>query len=255
MKNRLLDLVYDNSLIERLWKEKPDLFIRPENIGGKYLEETKSTTILALKYDDGVVAASDGQATSGDGVIGFDKFDKLIQVEKHTIIAIAGAPTIALQICQMMKAEIRIWNKTYSNKLSTEGKISRLSAIMRKNMAMLQAGIVVVPIYITFEPENNKGRIFQFEPTGSHVEREFHSEGSGGRYAKTVIAANLLGKFGQLSREKAVKLAIASLVEAHRSDAMTGENLFVKVIDKNGASKVSPEEIAELQEQIKKGYK
>lgn len=250
-----LDLIRETSIIEELWKRNPDLFINPKNVGGRYIEDIKSTTILALTYNGGVIAASDGQATSGDGVIGFDKFDKLIQVEKRTIIAIAGAPSIALQICQMMKAEIRVWNKTYSNQLSTEGKISRLGAIMRKNMAMLQAGIVVVPIYITFEPENNKGRIFQFEPTGSYVERSFYSEGSGGRYAKTTISTRLINKGRQLSREEAIKLAVSSLVEAHRSDAMTGENLFVKIIDENGVSRLSPEKVLKLQEQIKRRYR
>lgn len=248
-KHSLLDLAREASLIERLKEENPDFFTDPINIGGRYLKDVKATTIIAIKFGGGIVAASDGQATAGN-MIGFDRFDKLVRVDKRDIIAIAGVPSLALQICRMIKAEIKTWNGNYTNKLSTEGKLSRLSAILRKNISALGAGIVVVPIYATFDLEKMEPRIFQFEPAGSYVERDFHAEGSGGPFAGSVISSRY-DHHNPPTKDEAVEVAIAALAEAHRRDSATGENLFIKIIGRDGVDRVDPEKIIEIQERIK----
>lgn len=243
MKSILDEL--DISMIEYIEAKYPNLSLNFDNLVKDGLSITKATTIIAIKYRDGVVMASDGQATAGYYKV-FNDFEKLIQIEKRTIIAIAGSPAISVAICENMKAEIKRWDRVYVNKLSTEGKINRLSKILLHNMSLTAAGIVMVPIFATFEFESQRARIFHFSSDGSYKEQDYCAEGSGGLAATTVISEHY-EKPEDLTSEKAVEVAIRALMRAHDTDAATGENFFVKIIDKDGIQKFdNPERIKKL---------
>jgi proteasome beta subunit len=218
------------SMIEYLREKYPHLSLNLDNLAKDNLNVLKGTTIIAIKFKDGVVMASDGQATAGYYKV-FNDFEKLKQIEKRTIIAIAGNPAISIAICDSMKAEIKKWNRVYSTKLSTEGKVNRLSRILLNNMSLTAAGIVMMPIFATFEIETKKPRIFHFSSDGSYKEQDYCAEGSGGPTAATVIAEHYSKN---LNSEKAIEISIRALRAAHNVDAATGENLFVKLIDKDG---------------------
>src|SRR5258708_1024796 len=52
--------------------------------------ETKGTTILAFKFAGGVLVAGDRRATAGN-VVMYDPTDKVFEVYKYLVMAIAGA--------------------------------------------------------------------------------------------------------------------------------------------------------------------
>ncbi len=45
-------------------------------------EITKGTTILAMKYRDGVLVAGDRRATAGNMVM-YDRTDKVLEIDRH----------------------------------------------------------------------------------------------------------------------------------------------------------------------------
>ena len=57
-------------------------------------EPTEATTILAFKFSGGVLVAGDRRATSGNTVV-YDRADKVLEIDRHSIMAIAGVPATA----------------------------------------------------------------------------------------------------------------------------------------------------------------
>ena len=59
-------------------------------------EPTEATTILAFKFSGGVLVAGDRRATSGNTVV-YDRADKVLEIDRHSIMAIAGGPSSPLR--------------------------------------------------------------------------------------------------------------------------------------------------------------
>ena len=55
---------------------------------------TESTTILAFKFGGGVLVAGDRRATAGNTVV-YDRADKVLEIDRHSIMAIACVPATA----------------------------------------------------------------------------------------------------------------------------------------------------------------
>src|SRR4051794_34973904 len=55
---------------------------------------TQATTILAFKFQGGVLVAGDRRATAGNTVV-YDRADKVLEIDRHSIMAIAGVPATA----------------------------------------------------------------------------------------------------------------------------------------------------------------
>src|SRR6202171_6423343 len=58
---------------------------------------TESTTILAFKFSGGVLVAGDRRATSGNTVV-YDRAEKVLEIDRHSIMAIAGVPATAWEM-------------------------------------------------------------------------------------------------------------------------------------------------------------
>ena len=55
------------------------------------IQETEGTTVLAVRYKDGVLIGGDRRATAGN-VVMYDRAEKLLQIDEHSVLAIAGSP-------------------------------------------------------------------------------------------------------------------------------------------------------------------
>src|ERR1700747_3014441 len=65
------------------------------------IASTKRTTILAFKFADGVLVAGDRRATSGNTVV-YDRADKVLEIDRHSIMAIAGVPATAWEMARVL---------------------------------------------------------------------------------------------------------------------------------------------------------
>ncbi len=52
--------------------------------------DTHGTTVIAVKYRDGVLNVADRRATAGMGVM-YDRAEKILPLDDHTLIAISGS--------------------------------------------------------------------------------------------------------------------------------------------------------------------
>ena len=186
---------------------------------GAFDKITHGTTIVALRYADGVVMAGDRRATAGSD-IAHRNMDKVFAADKYSGIAIAGAAGIAVEMVRLFQTQLEHYEKLSGNVLSLEGKANQLGQMIRGNMPMAMQGLAVVPLFAGFDTRRNTGRIFTYDVTGGRYEEsDFHATGSGGRDARTTIK---LGWRSGMTRDEAIELAVESLYEAADEDSATG---------------------------------
>src|SRR5437868_6281700 len=115
------------------------------------IEPTQSTTILAFKFADGVIVAGDRRATSGNTVV-YDRADKVLEIDRHSIMAIAGVPATAWEMARVLEHSFQFFRRTQLQEMSVDGKVRALSKLLRDNLGFVMQGVgVVVPIFATYD--------------------------------------------------------------------------------------------------------
>jgi proteasome beta subunit len=116
-----------------------------QGLGG--IEITKGTTILAMKYRDGVLVAGDRRATAGNMVM-YDRTDKVLELDRHSVMAIAGVPATAYEMVRVLEHSFKYYRRTQLQELSFEGKLRAVSKLLKENVGAALAGTgAVVPIF------------------------------------------------------------------------------------------------------------
>ncbi|HZQ28789.1 MAG TPA: proteasome subunit beta [Acidimicrobiales bacterium] len=180
---------------------------------------THGTTIVALRYADGVVMAGDRRATAGSS-IAHRAMDKVHPADRWSGVAIAGAAGFALEMVKLFQLQLEHYEKVEGAVLSLEGKANQLAIMVRQNLPMAMQGLVVIPLFAGFDLRRRSGRIFTYDATGGRYEEtDFHADGSGGRDARTAIK---LQWRADMDRATAIELAVEALYEAADEDSATG---------------------------------
>jgi len=230
----------------------------PFPVSGLSISDTAAlphaTTCLALTYDGGVVMAGDRRATAGMA-ISHRTMDKVVQADDLSGVAIAGTAGPAMEMIKLFQLQLEYYEKVEGQALSLEGKANQLSMMVRSNLPAAMQGLVVVPIFAGYDPLVNRGRLWDYDPTGGrYEERDFVATGSGSRLASTVLR---VGWRQNLSRDAAVDLAARALWEASDADTATGgpdvlRGIYpiVASIDAGGWSRVADELLVQTYETI-----
>jgi proteasome beta subunit len=207
------------------------------------------TTVVALRYGDGVVMAGDRRATEGHA-IAHRAMEKVFPADRYSAVAIAGAAGPAVEMVRLFQTQLEHYEKVEGIVLSLEGKANQLGQMVREHLPMAMQGLAVVPLFAGFDLTRRTGRIFTYDVTGGHYEEsEFNATGSGGRDARTTIK---LGYRDGLGRDAAVELAIQSLYEAADEDSATGGPDLIRgiyplvaTVSADGFASVTEDEVAD----------
>ena len=221
----------------------------PEGDMSARLEITHGTTVVAVRYADGVVMAGDRRATSGN-LISHRTMEKVYPADRHSGVAIAGAAGPAMDMVKLFQLQLEHYEKVEGAELSLEGKANQLSGMVRSNLPAAMQGLVVVPLFAGYDTRRRQGRLFQYDVTGGRYEEtNFATTGSGSLHAGTVIK---LGYREGLQREETIDLAISALFNAADEDSATGGPDLVRgiyptmaTITERGFEKLEDAEIAE----------
>lgn len=187
---------------------------------------THGTTILSFKYKEGVLVAGDRRATAGTTVM-YDRTDKVIDIDRYSVMAIAGVPATAFEIARIMEHTFKYYRRSQLQELSLDGKVRALSKLLKENIPMAIQGIgAVVPIYIAYDLSKKEGKIFFYDILGAEFEGvEFAVSGSGSPAVRGILYyENRWGAkpLSQLSEKEAILLAIRLLETAAEFDSATG---------------------------------
>ena len=208
------------------------------------------TTIIAVRFADGVVMAGDRRATAGNMIAQHD-IEKVFRSDDFSCVGIAGVAGIGLELVRLFQLELEHYEKLEGRTLSLEGKANRLSAFVRGNLSAAMQGLMVVPLFAGWDEDAGQGRIFSYDATGGrYEERPFHAVGSGSVFARGALKKLYIDG---LSTDDAVLLCMQTLYDAADDDSATGgpdlaRQIFpvVAVITADGFRKLTEAEAGEF---------
>ena len=178
-----------------------------------------ATTVLAIKYQGGVVIAGDRRATEGFQIAD-RRIEKVFKIDQYSAMAIAGAAGPCIEMAKLFQTELEHYEKLEGVQLSCEGKANKLGQMVKANLPMVFQGLVVMPLYVGYDVRRQEGRIFKYDITGGRYEEsEYHAIGSGGKDARNTMREHYRPG---LSEDEALKIGLLSLFNAADEDVGTG---------------------------------
>ena len=236
----------DPSFVELLKRQRPEAMPASVQLGA--VDVPQGTTVLGLRYAEGIVMAGDRRATSGY-TIADAKMKKVFAADDFSAIAIAGAAGQAVETVRLFQLELEHYEKLTGDRLSLEGKANRLAQMIRANFPLAVQGLVVVPLFGGYDEGRNEGRLFYYDATGGRwEEQDYQATGSGAQPAK-----NSLKKRWRpgLDHEEAMRVAVEALIDAAEDDVATGgpdlaRGIFpvVVTVTAQGATESADEDVA-----------
>ena len=224
------------------------------------IELPEATTVVAMRYKDGIIIAGDRRATAGTAVV-HDRAEKVIPIDRHSVLAISGAPAMAYEIARVLKHSFQYFRRSQLQELSVEGKLRTLSRLIRENLPMAMQGIgAVIPIFALYSTQTdeseNGGKIYFYDALGAHFENvDFATTGSGSIWIRGVL--RYLDRWGDtrledMDHQQATITILRLLDTASEYDAATsGYNakaeIFptVKTITRQGVDTLNEEYLTE----------
>ncbi len=217
---------------------------------------TESTTILALKFTGGVLVAGDRRATAGNTVV-YDRADKVLEIDRHSIMAIAGVPATAWEMARVLEHSFQYFRRTQLQEMSVDGKVRALSKLLRDNFGFVMQGVgVVVPIFATYDRNSKpEARLYFYDAMGAQFEvTDYAATGSGSPAVRGILYyENNWGgkKLQQLNEDEAIAIALRALDTAAEADTSTGGvdrsgKIFplIKIVSRDGINTLPEEKIA-----------
>src|SRR5262245_45363706 len=187
--------------------------------GGGSLEASHATTVVAMRYADGVVVGGDRRSTEGLSIAQRD-IEKVFPADEHSAVAIAGAAGPAIEMVRLFQTELEHYEKVEGLPLSLEGKANKLGQMVRGNLGMAMQGLVVVPLFCGYDQRRGVGRILRYDVTGGRWEdADYNANGSGGKDARATIKKRY--RHG-MDHDSAVDALVEGLYDAAEEDAATG---------------------------------
>jgi proteasome beta subunit len=218
---------------------------------------TQATTILAFKFSGGVLVAGDRRATAGNTVV-YDRADKVIEIDRHSLMAIAGVPATAWEMARVLEHSFQYFRRTQLQEMSLDGKVRALSKLLRDNLPLVMQGVgMVAPIFAAFDPVSKEPRVYFYDALGAQFEvAEYAATGSGSPAVRSIL--HYENRWGtrplrKVKEPEAVELALRALETAAEADTATGgvNRLgdvypIVKIISDTGITTVSSKELARI---------
>ncbi|TCO46521.1 proteasome subunit beta [Actinocrispum wychmicini] len=211
--------VTNSSFFSHLQAHAPELLPWNRRIEHPLDNVPHGTTVLAVAHADGVLLAGDRRATAGNLIAQRD-LDKVYPADDHSGIAFAGTVGLAVEMVKLFQVELEQYDRIEGVQLSIEGKVNRLGAMIRANLAAAEQGMAVIPLFAGWDQRRNTGRIFSTDITGHVTEdKDYESVGSGSYFAKGALKK--LWRPG-LTEAGAARICVEALYDAADDDSATG---------------------------------
>jgi proteasome beta subunit len=222
--------------------------------------EVHGTTVLSLRYKEGVLTLADRRATAGNLVM-YDQAEKIVPLDDYTVIAISGAFARSVEVCRFLKHSFKYYRRITQNEMSLDGKLMEISRALANNMAAAMQGMgVFLPIVSAYDRNRNEFGVYFFDGAGARFQNHAYAcAGSG--------SERIRGLFEYLARskgpwqERPLKDVLADGLEmldiAADLDSATGgfsKTLPVtRVLDADGNRPVPEDELRRAVDKVLKG--
>jgi proteasome beta subunit len=230
----------------------------PRTLPGQAIRDLPhATTIVAAVCDHGVVLAGDRRATAGSMIAKRD-VEKVFRSDEFSAMGYAGTGSVGIEFVRLFQVELEHYEKMEGRSLSLEGKANRLAWMVRGNLAAAMQGLVVVPLFVGFDEDSGRGRIFSYDVAGGpYEEQRFYSIGSGSLFARGALKKLYVD---DMPVRDAVLACVQALYDAADDDSATGgpdltRRIFpvVATITADGYRKLPEAESEEISLQVVQG--
>jgi len=215
-------------LLVKFGEEKPEI-------------KKTGTTTVGLICKDGVVLAAEKKSTLGY-LVASKESEKILPIEDHIALTIAGASGDAQALVRYMKAELKLFAIQNQRKISVRGAATLLANILHSGRWTFLPYMVQL---IIAGYDDSGPAIFTLDAIGSvEEEKKFFSTGSGSPIALGVLEDSY--KDG-ISVDEGIKLAVKAIKAAIERDIGSGgKGIDVAVITKEGVRLLKKEEVESL---------
>lgn len=157
--------------------------------------EVHGTTVIALRYDGGVLNLADRRATAGN-LIMYDQAEKVMSLDDSTVVAISGAFARSVEVCRMLKHNFNYYRRMALQEMSLDGKLMEISRALAGNAPMAMQGIgLFLPIVSAYDKKSNSFGVYFFDGAGARFQNgNYACAGSG--------SERIRGIFEYLERKK-----------------------------------------------------
>jgi len=188
----------------------------------------------------------------------YDRADKVIEIDRHSLMAIAGVPATAWEMARVLEHSFQYFRRTQLQEMSLDGKVRALSKLLRDNLALVMQGVgMVAPIFAAFDPATKQARVYFYDALGAQFEvADFAATGSGSPAVRSILHYENRWHKKPLRKWKepeAVELALRALEAAAESDTATGgvdrrTGIFpiVKIISEAGIATIPENQLARI---------
>jgi len=226
--------------------------LRAENTAAAPVQ-TEGTTVFAMHFTGGVLIAGDQRATAGN-VIVTDRVEKVMTLDRTSVLAIAGVPAMAFEMVRVLRSSFEHYRRSQLQPMSLASKVRMMSRLLRDNLPMTLQGVgVVMPLFAgvdTLAGSEGRPEIFFYDPLGAEFRAVgFAASGSGAGTVRSVLSFQ--HRFGNpqpaaMDLEAAVLFALRLLMVASEFDAATAgvspehaRYATIKILDASGVREVS----------------
>ena len=224
--------------------------------------ETHGTTVLALRFNQGIVVFADRRATIGN-LIMFEQAEKIMPLDDLTVVAISGSFARSIEICRYLKHSYKYYRRAVLQELTLEGKLSEISRALAGNVEMAMNGIgVFIPIVAAYDKTNEKFGVYFFDGAGARFENgEYACAGSGSERIRGVFEflRRTEGSFENRSLDQVVENGLQMLDIASTLDSATGGftriNPIVRVLTKDGNKALDEKDLKKAVDKVLKAAK
>ncbi len=226
-----------------------------------HLEVAEGTTVIAVRYRDGILIAGDRRATAGTSVM-YDRAEKVLPIDEYSVLAISGSPAIAYEMARILEHSFQYFRRSQLQELSVEGKLRMLSRLIRENLPMALQGIGgVIPIFALYDfnhhDDENGGKIYFYDALGAHFENAaFAVSGSGSVWIRGVLRYLDRwegGPLADMDEQQAARTVLRLLDTASEYDVATSgynpkSRIFptLKTITKDGIHELPEQRLGDI---------
>jgi proteasome beta subunit len=213
-----------------------------------------ATAIVAAICGEGVVLAGDRRATAGNMIAKRD-VEKVFRSDEFSGMGYAGTGSVGIEFVRLFQVELEHYEKMEGRSLSLEGKANRLAFMVRGNLGAAMQGLIVVPLFVGYDEDAGRGRIFSYDVAGGpYEEQRFYSVGSGSLFARGALKKLYVD--GMPAGDAALA-CVQALYDAADDDSATGgpdltRRIFpiVATITADGFTKLPEAEAEQIAEQV-----
>jgi len=222
--------------------------------------ETHGTTVLSLRYDQGVLTLADRRATAGN-LIMYDMAEKIMALDDSTVVAISGAFAKSVEVCRFLKHSFKYYRRTVLHEMSLDGKLTEISRALAGNAPMAMQGIgLFLPIVAAYDKKKDEFGVYFFDGAGARFQNgSYACAGSGSERIRGVFEyiARTKGRFETRPLSEVLADGLEMLDIAADLDSATGgfnKTLPVtRVLDRDGNREIPEAELRTATEAVLRG--